>query len=194
MSDTARRPRHPRYARRRFGLTVFQGTLKESPYEPVSFDVITFWDVLEHTFSPAEELAHAAQLLRPGGLLVANVPNWQSLDRRLWGRYWIGLDPPRHLFVFTRDTLTTLLTNAGYNVLDWACFLSGYFSSVISLERWLRVKAPRLARPVRRMLDIPGMRLLFEPWFTPLNWLGRGPVITVFARKITPEHNERKRT
>jgi len=181
------------YARRRFGLSVFTGTLTEAPYEPATFDAITFWDVLEHTFSPAEELAHAARLLRSGGALIASVPNWESLERRLWGCHWIGLDPPRHLYVFSRDTLTALLTNAGFDVLDWVCFLPGYFPFVVSLERSPSASAPWLARPIRWVLDLPGMRLPFQPWFTALNWLGRGPVITVFARRLTPEKRERKK-
>ena len=173
------------YAQRRFGLGVFHGTLGNAPYEPASFDVVTFWDVLEHTFSPIDELAQTARLLRPDGLLVANVPNWDSPDRRLFGRYWLGLDPPRHLYAFTRQTLTAMLTQAGFLVLDWVCFTSGYFSFVISLERWLETVDPGLSRFVGRVLSLPGMRFLFEPWFTFTNLLGKGPNISVVACKAT---------
>jgi len=174
------------YARCRFGLSVFQGMLGEASYEPASFDVVTFWDVLEHTFSPVDELAHAARLLRPGGLLIANVPNWDSPDRWLFGRYWLGLDPPRHLYVFTRRTLTALLAKAGFSVLDWVCFMSGYFSFVISLERWLETINPRLSGFAGWALSLPGMRFPFEPWFMLNNWLGKGPNISTVARKATP--------
>lgn len=171
------------YARSRFGLDVFEGTLSSACYAPASFDVVTFWDVLEHTFSPAEELAHAARLLRPGGLLASNVPNWDSVDRRLFGRYWLGLDPPRHLYAFTRETLTALLVQAGFSVLGWMCFMSGFFSFIVSLERWLETVNPRLSKAVYRALSAPGMRLPFEPWFAFSNWLRRGAIISVFARK-----------
>ena len=40
------------FARQRFGLEVFQGWFGEAPFAAQSFDAITFWDVLEHTFSP----------------------------------------------------------------------------------------------------------------------------------------------
>jgi SAM-dependent methyltransferase len=172
------------YARRRFGLRVFQGMFSEAHYEPASFDVVTFWDVLEHTFSPAEELAHAARLLRPGGLLVANVPNWDSPDRWLFGRHWLGLDPPRHLYAFTRGTLTAMLAQAGFSVLDWVCFMSGYFSFAVSLEQWLETVDLRLSRFAKRVFGLPGMRFPFEPWFTLNNWLGKGPNITVVARRM----------
>jgi 2-polyprenyl-3-methyl-5-hydroxy-6-metoxy-1,4-benzoquinol methylase len=169
------------YARRRFGLDVFEGTLGESPYEPASFDVITFWDVLEHTFSPTEELTIAARLLRPGGLLVLNVPNWNSVNRRLFGRYWSGLDAPRHLYVFTYQTLETLLSRAGFSVIDRRCFIPGYSSFVFSIQFWLGSRTPRLSKGVVRVLNVPGMRFLFEPWFTLLNWLGQGVDLSIFA-------------
>jgi len=171
------------YARVRFGLDVFQGQLDQAPFSPASFDVVTFWDVLEHTFSPSAELTRAARLLRPGGLIAINIPNWHSLDRRLFGAHWIGLDPPRHLYVFTRATLAALLDKAGLQVLDWLCFVPSYFSFAISLERQLRATSPRFAQWARPALNLPGARLVFEPWFAAANWLKRGGVIAVFARK-----------
>jgi SAM-dependent methyltransferase len=171
------------YARQRFNLQVFEGQLGEAPFQPSSFDVITFWDVLEHTFSPTAELARAARLLRPGGLLALSVPNWDSYERALFGAHWQGMDPPRHLYVFTRETLARLLDQAGFAVLDWVCFMPGYFSFILSLERWLRSKSQRIATVARRLFSLPGMRLPFEPWFALNNRLKKGPVISVFALK-----------
>jgi len=171
------------YARQRLHLDVFQGLLAEAPYPHRSFDVVTFWDVLEHTLSPTAELAHAASLLRSGGLLAINVPNWHSLDRRIFGPYWIGLDPPRHLYVFTRPTLTALLEKSGFRLLDWICFMPSYFAFIASVERWLTAIGPCWAPLVNQMLNLPGMRFVFEPWFALANWLKYAGVISVFARK-----------
>ena len=171
------------YAKARFGLEIFSGTLAQAPYESGTFDVVTFWDVLEHTFSPAQELAHAARLLAPGGLLAINVPNWHSVDRRLFGPHWIGFDPPRHLYVFTERTLTAMLRKAGFRPLAWICFMPAYFAFVASVDRWLMVEAPHGAGLVRRLLNLPGTRLLFEPAFAVLNTLKRSGVISVFARR-----------
>lgn len=171
------------FARAHFGLEVFQGMLADAPYPPGSFDAITFWDVLEHTFSPTETLSQAAALLRPGGVVAISVPNWDSWERRWFGRHWQGYDPPRHLYVFTRPTLTELLEAAGFAVLDWVCFMPSYFSFVISLDRWLRVRRPQLAPTAQRLASLPGARLPFEPLFATANWLNKGSVISVFARK-----------
>jgi len=61
------------------------------------YDVITLWHVIEHLPSPWEVLAEAAKRLRPGGLLVIAAPNPESLQFRVFGRYWMHLDAPRHL-------------------------------------------------------------------------------------------------
>jgi SAM-dependent methyltransferase len=173
------------YARTRFSLEIFQGFLEQTDYPPQTFDVITFWDVLEHTYSPVRALRYSAELLRPGGIVAINVPNWQSPDRGWFGPHWIGLDPPRHLFIFTCQTLTALLNQAGFQPLAWVCFMPSYFPFIISLERWLAVRIPRLAKPLHLVLNLPGVRYLFEPYFTAMNWLKRGGIIAVFARKIT---------
>jgi SAM-dependent methyltransferase len=171
------------YARRRFGLNVVCGQLRDAPWPADSFDVVTFFGVLEHTYSPGQELRSAARLLRPGGLLVMNIPNWRSLDRRLFGRFWMGLDAPRHLYVFTQSVLTGLLEHAGFSVITWRCVMTGYFDTVLSVQAVLDSKNPFLAGPAKRLLNFPGMRLVFEPWFIALDWLGVGPNLTVFARR-----------
>lgn len=171
------------FARSHFGIEVFQGMLSTAPYPTNSFDAITFWDVLEHTFSPKETLMQTASLLHPNGIVAISIPNWDSWERHWFGRHWQGFDPPRHLYVFTRATLTKLLEEAGFTVLGWVCFMPSYFSFVISLDRWLRTRHPRLAPIVKRLTSIPGARLLFEPIFATANFLNKGSVISVFARK-----------
>jgi SAM-dependent methyltransferase len=170
-------------ARQRFDIEVFEGTLTQAAFAPSSFDVISFWDVLEHSFSPRKELQLAARLLRPGGTLALSVPNWDSFDRWLFGRHWQGLDAPRHLFVFAKNSLSHLLLEAGFTDLRWGCFMPGYFSFLPSLRRWLNTVNPNLAASALKILSVPGMRFLFEPWFAALNALGLGTVISVFGRK-----------
>lgn len=173
------------YARKRFGLTVFQGMLEDAPFASASFDVITFWDVLEHTFSPTATLQHVAGLLAPGGMVAINIPNWDSLDRRLFGPLWVGYDPPRHLYVFTRATLTALLRQTGFEPAAWRCFMPSYFTFLYSVDYWLAARRPRWGSILSGMLRFPGVRFLFEPAFMLANAAGRGGVIAVFARKLS---------
>jgi 2-polyprenyl-3-methyl-5-hydroxy-6-metoxy-1,4-benzoquinol methylase len=101
-----------RYARGR-GLDVHHGTLDDAPWAPGSFDAVIFNHVLEHVGDPADSVARAAALLRPGGLLAIAVPNFGSWHRRLFGSAWFQLDLPRHLQHFDRESLTALVRKAG---------------------------------------------------------------------------------
>ena len=53
-------------------------------------------------------------LLAPGGTLVAITPNNESHGHAVFGRHWRGLEPPRHLQVFSRASLGEAARRAGF--------------------------------------------------------------------------------
>lgn len=81
-----------------------------------SFQLVSMLHVLEHDQAPAQMLQHAYAALQPGGRLVIGVPNAASLARRVFHRFWAGYDLPRHRWVFTPRSLTTLVEGAGFKV------------------------------------------------------------------------------
>lgn len=88
------------------GVPVHRGTLEQLAANP-PFDAVTFWAVLEHLPEPVDFLRQASRLLRPGGLCVGLVPNFQSLAVRCVGaRYRYIL--PQHVNYFTGATLARL--------------------------------------------------------------------------------------
>jgi 2-polyprenyl-3-methyl-5-hydroxy-6-metoxy-1,4-benzoquinol methylase len=101
------------FCRENLGLQVETGDIF-SLTGSVAYELITFWDVLEHTHSPKIVLQQAHRLLKPAGYVALNVPNWDSLERRLFGENWIALDAPRHLYHFMPATLVKLLTLCGF--------------------------------------------------------------------------------
>ena len=97
------------------GLDVTLGTLADLERgEPAPFDAVTLSHVIEHLHDPAEDLRIVHRLLRPGGLLWIATPNLEALGLRRFGRDWLGLDPPRHLVLFTRASLEELLRGSGF--------------------------------------------------------------------------------
>jgi len=65
---------------------------------------------------PLLVLHEARKLLTPGGKLVIAVPNIDSWPFRWFGRYWHGLNPPRHLTHFTPALLLQLLQRSRFRV------------------------------------------------------------------------------
>jgi SAM-dependent methyltransferase len=100
------------------GLDVRQATLADlDTDEHATFDAVTLSHVIEHLHDPGGDLQRIQRLLRPGGLLWIATPNLEALGLRRFGRDWLGLDPPRHLVLFTRASLETLVREAGFEPL-----------------------------------------------------------------------------
>lgn len=155
-------------AARRLGLRVITGTLEETDFPTGHFDVVTLWDVIEHLHDPAGALRRIARILKPGGILVIRTPNFDSWEARLFGRYWAGLEPPRHLFVFTPQTLGAMLAQAGFAIRHQDCRSGGYMAFLRSVQ--FRLTFTRLSdRPrtlLMRVLYHPLARAIAAPFFT----------------------------
>ena len=97
------------------GLQMSLGTLHDvRPVPP--FDVITANHVIEHVHDPRGFLARARDLLKPRGTLWIDTPNLSSIGHRTFGPAWLGLDPPRHLVIFSERTLRGLLEGTGFRI------------------------------------------------------------------------------
>jgi SAM-dependent methyltransferase len=95
---------------------IVVGTAEDADFAPESFDLITMSHVVEHLYDPVGALRRMRGWLAPGGRLVLWCPNAGSVEARLFGSHWDGLDPPRHLLHFTPQTLTRVLEEAGWAV------------------------------------------------------------------------------
>ena len=167
------------------GLDVRIGTLEQAGFSDEFFDVVTLWDVLEHLPDPVAGLREIYRILKPGGLLVIRVPNASSWDSRLFGRYWAGLDSPRHLYVFTPVTLDALLTVNHFKCLARSSLIGVYSTFLLSMRFWSSAKnKPSMVRDfLIRFLRHPVMRLLLAPFFYLSGFGLRGPSVVVTATK-----------
>jgi SAM-dependent methyltransferase len=129
-------------------LPALVGSLPHPELGDNSFDVVTMRHSLEHVHRPLEVLRAAHRLLAAGGKLIVSVPNIDSLPFSWFGRYWRGLDLPRHLTHFTPDTLQLMLARAGFDVgpvrmvrhpasLRRSAHLAARHADVSTWQRWL---------------------------------------------------------
>jgi SAM-dependent methyltransferase len=96
------------------GLRVAEGGLFTADVPPASMDVVVMSHVIEHLHHPIEALRRCHALLAPGGTLVAITPNNESHGHAAFGRHWRGLEPPRHLQIFSRASLGEAARRAGF--------------------------------------------------------------------------------
>lgn len=150
---------------RNMGLGVINCDLLEAGFSDDFFDVVRIWSVLEHLHNPAQTLAEIYRILKRGGTLIAQVPNFNSLASRLLRKR--GLDIPRHLYHFCPNTLKLIIERNNLVVKKIYCSSVGTIVSNLRME-----KMYFLFRPLSIIFD------LF------LDKLGLGDCIVVFAQKV----------
>ncbi|GBD96852.1 MAG TPA: class I SAM-dependent methyltransferase [Nitrospirae bacterium] len=128
------------YARNELGLDVKAGRLVDAQFENESFDVITIWHVFEHLPEPRLIIEECSRILKPGGLLVIALPNFDSLQAKISGRHWFHLDVPYHLYHFTLKNLSLLLKKSSFKIIKVKRFSFefnpfGYLQSFFNMTR-----------------------------------------------------------
>ena len=82
------------------GLDIFTGMIADVP-ETLRYDVVVLNHVIEHVADPVSLLQECGKRLRPGvGRLVITTPNINSFGHHRFGKFWRGLEVPRHFTVF----------------------------------------------------------------------------------------------
>lgn len=107
---------------------------------PDSYDVISFFQVLEHLENPSGFVKSAARLLRPGGILVLDIPDAQ---RPLPSASGLIDKPPHHLTRWSKNALRHFLEAEGFEILEIASQLSPRLLADTGLA-WITVSLARL--------------------------------------------------
>lgn len=182
-SDVIREPRSPR-------LELRVGQLERGTYPPESFDAIVATHLVEHVCDPLEFVRTCARILRPGGILIGELPCLDAWDARLFGRYWGGLHLPRHLFFWRQASFADLGRRGGFAEVEVTpLFQPAHWA--ISLQNWLVDRYPSLRGRLRN-----GRLPFYVPLVlaaTPVCWLqnaaGKPSIMGFLFRKArsTPE-------
>jgi SAM-dependent methyltransferase len=106
-----------RFAKEKLNLqNIFPLTISEfsEQYPDESFDVVTFFEVLEHQAAPVEFLQKIRSCVRAGGLIALSVPN-----RERWMSGPDVLDyPPNHFLRWSAGSLRKFLGAQGFEILS----------------------------------------------------------------------------
>ena len=115
------------YAKERLGVNAVLGDFRDVRFPDGSFDLVTLWNVLDHTPDPLELLLEVHRVLKEDGRVFIRTPNavWQYLNFRVanflrhlgWGKVFD--ERPFATFVFhmtsfSRSTIRFLIEHAGF--------------------------------------------------------------------------------
>lgn len=128
---------------RKHGLNVLQGSAEAIEYESNFFDIVRMWNVLEHTISPRKALLEVSRVLKRGGYLLIYVPNFDSIERKIFSKYWSSLEVPRHVHHFSVKSLKLYLNHAGL-VLDKWLYPGMIFSTILPTIKIMREEKIRI--------------------------------------------------
>ncbi|WP_322793426.1 class I SAM-dependent methyltransferase [Bellilinea sp.] len=173
-------------ASRKKYLNIFNTTLEDCGFPDHFFDVITLWDVLEHLYDPAGSLSEINRILKPGGLLILRVPNFNSLDRIIFQSEWAGWDAPRHLYVFSKKSITAFLERTGFSILNFNTNIGSYTTFLLSLRFFLTQKQKLDLNHPSKMISFlysPLARIISAPLFYLVSKAGLGSLMVVTTVK-----------
>lgn len=99
------------------------GLVEQFAAEHGPFDTVLCLDSLEHLIAPERTLAEAFAALKPGGQLVASIPNVRHcsvliplLFKGRWDYAETGVLDRTHLRFFTRQSASALIEGAGFRI------------------------------------------------------------------------------
>jgi SAM-dependent methyltransferase len=112
------------FARNSLGIEVHLGLLEETTEFTERFDLVTLNAVLEHVIDPVSFFAKAASCLKPGGVIWLTTPTTDFLGHILFRQHWYSIHSA-HLQYFSRRGVSSLLSNAGIQIVDAKTFGGG---------------------------------------------------------------------
>lgn len=101
-------------------LSFIESTIEAAllELEEDKFDVVLLISVLEHLWEPLSALEHCRRVLRPGGLLLINVPTWRGQFFLEFSAFRLGLSPAiemdDHKMYYNKPDLWPMLVRAGF--------------------------------------------------------------------------------
>lgn len=145
----------------RFGVDLRQGAIETLEVEPGSVDALVMLDVLEHLADPGEALSHLRPMMAEEGVLALATVNVEGLHGRLRGGDWPWFIRS-HLHYFRPATLTKMLSDAGFEAVEWSVVPRSFHVSYLLHRAAGVLPGSRLAEAAVRLGD-PRI---------PVGWIG----------------------
>jgi 2-polyprenyl-3-methyl-5-hydroxy-6-metoxy-1,4-benzoquinol methylase len=105
------------YARAKLGANIVTDTLHNNTYPADFFDAVTSFQVFEHLPHPDHDVRILHKILRKGGVILIEVPNFDTWTMRLLRsrhRHFVQ----DHINFFSKETLSRFLKMNGFTIME----------------------------------------------------------------------------
>jgi len=155
-------------------IKILKNTFEKAKPPKEYFDVVILNHTLEHMKNPVSVLKKVEKVLKTGGIVFVDVPNFGGISARIMGKKWPYILPDEHVFHFTLETLQKVLEKAGFNVVVWRT-QSGIFECADPLREIFLSLTTLKKRFFTNVLGFPGAFLA-----TAIN---RGASLSIIGEK-----------
>lgn len=178
------------YAREHLRLNVIKGDLFNASYSDRFFDIVTLYNVLEHTHHPEEVCREIHRILKADGYLVIQVPNKNSFQCKIFKERWAAFDVPRDLYYFEPKTLISLFKKIGFKAeridhfMNWwhpPTLVISLFPSLDPQKAW--GEEGKGGNPLFHRAAWVLCTLLANPFTQLESLIGNGALMTAYVRK-----------
>jgi 2-polyprenyl-3-methyl-5-hydroxy-6-metoxy-1,4-benzoquinol methylase len=132
------------YARNSRGIDVRTSTLERAGFPDRSFDVVHASHLIEHLNDPRSFVREAKRVLKENGVLLISTPNIDGFQAKLFRDGWRSAIFD-HLYLFSKRTLTDMLSREGF--------------VVAKVATWGGLAAGTAPKPVKAIADRLAKRL-----------------------------------
>jgi SAM-dependent methyltransferase len=98
------------------GIKVIEGTLESIELEE-NFDLVILVQVVAHLYRLNDSINKIYNCLKPGGYLLVETWNKDSLSARIFGKSWHEYCPPSTLNYFSKKTLSKLMSQHNFSLI-----------------------------------------------------------------------------
>lgn len=156
------------FVARNKGHNILNDVFENANFPKDTFDLVVMNHTMEHMENPGTVLKKIYNILKIGGVVFVDVPNYGSLLSKIMGSRWPYLLPKEHKWQFTKESLSRIFKEGGFQILHWES-RSGVFEYA---------KPFRELRRKRFFLE-----LLASPFSLLVNILNMGDSMSMIGRK-----------
>jgi len=169
------------------GFQIINSVMENAEISIDYYDAVCLFNVFEHLWDCAYSLRRINNFLKPDGLVVIEIPDFDAAARKVFGKYWFLYHLPRHLSHFNRESLNSLMKEIGF---EPVAILKQFRPTVnaLSLKYWAREKIK--SRIMKKFITqsnplIMGIGILLELFFSIYG--NSNHIIAIYRKKKTVE-------